>query len=587
MTKSDSEPAPSEAVDAGSPRPSTSTQSRGNNRVFFTARDDIVLLREVLVELPYQYKYGGKMSSWSKVANHFNSLTQQTVSGQSCHERTDRLLTHYRSGNLSTLRRRSSLEEQREKESLLEELNNRVKTCSRFRLSARRSTSQHHRKHTGHPYSASEGYTTRRSHTTPQLHGHGPNHSHSHSMPLPASYETHHRLTQHSSPSTSVPSTATPAHHSDHGLNGGGNPHISYPSTLTSSTMAAHYPQPPGLSNLTNSPPIPRHARVPSMPSPSAAAATLVQVASASLPPVNTMVPPPPPLPPPTSAALLSSGPGPVVHHHPMASGVTLPSLTPLTTVIAHAQHTESAAAILSALPAVLPPPSTQSGWPGGMVTGGNPGNSTNLGTGGPSIPGSNSAATPNGPLPSSASLSQMSGQLNVAPPGNISSHMTTRKYSQASDMTGYESSASCLSPTSPWSPSHSGPLSRLFLSGPRANATHSHVPHSGNGPSASTMAPNTGDFHPEYVPRALLEDYMELRQRELELQEKRIIADEQMMIKADQRDREQKEFMEALISRQNQFLEKQSRSYEKLLHQHMDFCKKYFTDRNTNQEIS
>ncbi|KAJ1992192.1 hypothetical protein H4R33_001118 [Dimargaris cristalligena] len=487
MTKSDSEPAPSEAVDAGSPRPSTSTQSRGNNRVFFTARDDIVLLREVLVELPYQYKYGGKMSSWSKVANHFNSLTQQTVSGQSCHERTDRLLTHYRSGNLSTLRRRSSLEEQREKESLLEELNNRVKTCSRFRLSARRSTSQHHRKHTGHPYSASEGYTTRRSHTTPQLHGHGPNHSHSHSMPLPASYETHHRLTQHSSPSTSVPSTATPAHHSDHGLNGGGNPHISYPSTLTSSTMAAHYPQPPGLSNLTNSPPIPRHARVPSMPSPSAAAATLVQVASASLPPVNTMVPPPPPLPPPTSAALLSSGPGPVVHHHPMASGVTLPSLTPLTTVIAHAQHTESAAAILSALPAVLPPPSTQSGWPGG----------------------------------------------------------------------------------------------------PRANATHSHVPHSGNGPSASTMAPNTGDFHPEYVPRALLEDYMELRQRELELQEKRIIADEQMMIKADQRDREQKEFMEALISRQNQFLEKQSRSYEKLLHQHMDFCKKYFTDRNTNQEIS
>ncbi|KAJ1966711.1 hypothetical protein H4R35_006922, partial [Dimargaris xerosporica] len=79
-----------ERTDGPKPKAATPGSSRTGHRVFFTARDDIILLKEVLLELPYQYKYGNKMASWAKVAKRFNEITQQRVGGQSCHERTDR-----------------------------------------------------------------------------------------------------------------------------------------------------------------------------------------------------------------------------------------------------------------------------------------------------------------------------------------------------------------------------------------------------------------------------------------------------------------------------------------------------------------
>ncbi|KAJ1911733.1 hypothetical protein IWQ60_010005 [Tieghemiomyces parasiticus] len=98
-----------------------------------------------------------------------------------------------------------------------------------------------------------------------------------------------------------------------------------------------------------------------------------------------------------------------------------------------------------------------------------------------------------------------------------------------------------------------------------------------------ATLAPTA--YHPrtedptEHVPRSVLQDLVDLRRCELDLQEKRMRTDQLLMARAEERDRDQRTFFESLLHQQNAFLERQSLSYERLLHQHMELCRKYFGD--------
>ncbi|KAJ1969460.1 hypothetical protein IWQ62_000613 [Dispira parvispora] len=113
----------------------------------------------------------------------------------------------------------------------------------------------------------------------------------------------------------------------------------------------------------------------------------------------------------------------------------------------------------------------------------------------------------------------------------------------------------------------------------------HHPPPHYCSSPSmsAQTRSPGRDDGLPsQYIPRAFFENMLELRQRDLLLQEKRIQTDQELLAKSEQRDKEQRQFMESLLSQQNSFLERQTQALERLLNQHMDFCEKYLPSRSS-----
>ncbi|KAJ1660161.1 hypothetical protein IWQ61_000868, partial [Dispira simplex] len=377
---------------------------RSSNRVFFTAQDDIVLLKEVLVELPYQYKYGGKMSSWSKVATRFNAQTGQKVSGQSCHERTDRLLTHFRMGNFNTLRRRSSPKEQQEKESLLNDLNNRVKSCSRFRLSARRSMVQCARKGAAFPYSPPQEQSVK-----------SPIHARSHS----------HSSVDHYRSPLPISNTIT-----------------------TGITTPAMLPRPPELAAAMA-------AQLPSRP----------MQGNSILARSPTAVPLMPITYPPSTSGL----PG---HHPPLPlSATSRPTLAPLSTVIAQAH--QSSPSLQTHQPQ---PPST-------MVTRG-PASLSNF-----TISSARSEG-PGHPLPT------------LPPPV----HATSKN--------------------------GGGPPSS-FSDEPNRRGDHPPL-HYCSSPSMSTQTRSPGgedSSSSQYIPRAFFENMLELRQRDLFLQEKRIQTDQELLV--------------------------------------------------------
>ncbi|XP_043920655.1 reticulocyte-binding protein 2 homolog a-like isoform X2 [Protopterus annectens] len=97
--------------------------STRKRQVRFTARHDIMLLREVLTQNPFILKEPGRV--WAKIAEHLTLALQDEnfeVDGRRCRERTALLLDYYKRQNFAALRGRGTESLYAEKEELLHEV---------------------------------------------------------------------------------------------------------------------------------------------------------------------------------------------------------------------------------------------------------------------------------------------------------------------------------------------------------------------------------------------------------------------------------------------------------------------------------
>ncbi|KAJ1961329.1 hypothetical protein H4R35_007459, partial [Dimargaris xerosporica] len=446
----------------------------------------------------------------------------QRVGGQSCHERTDRLLTHYRTGNLNTLRRRTSAEEQREKEALLEQLCERLKHCSKFRLSSRRSMN---------PLARSDSFAAAAPPSTIALSPTSAQYPSTYSSPRP-----HPPSAPHYDSRPSAPQVVSPAYASSPYPTAPAAP-LSHPATNNFAELNA-----PGQG-------------VPTAHSPSGGYQRAIHAPGLSYPPRGSGGPPPLSLDPATREA-----------NQPLPAPSNLQGLASLSSVLASAGQSErTSPPKLPVLPAMQPasvvePPVSTAGVPALAANSNGAAWTTPPAHGNGTCP-SQPAHEP--PMPNT--VRRKTSEADVLP----SQYHHHRHQQQHHPYHSHHLSAQ--------PPQHQRSLSGHHRSSPPLPHTtwHSSV-YSRNGHETS--------IYPEFVPRAFFDHYLELRQRELDLQEKRIHTDREMMSRAEARDQDQKKFFETLLSQHSKLVEQQYSSFERLLTRHMDFCNKVLVNTKDSQ---
>eukprot|EP00123_Amoebidium_parasiticum_P015034 comp22750_c1_seq1/m.35492 comp22750_c1_seq1/g.35492 ORF comp22750_c1_seq1/g.35492 comp22750_c1_seq1/m.35492 type:complete len:233 (-) comp22750_c1_seq1:217-915(-) len=120
--------------------PSTGNK-RQRKQFRFTVNDDIKLLREVIVQMPYKEGHGGKKKSWENVAT---MLVDQglEVTARRCQEHADMLLYQFSKHDGDISKKSGTAEEHAEKQQLLLELSEMVDEIKQQKSLSKRGLDQ-------------------------------------------------------------------------------------------------------------------------------------------------------------------------------------------------------------------------------------------------------------------------------------------------------------------------------------------------------------------------------------------------------------------------------------------------------------